>query len=145
MSPSFDFTFGRPLDDGAGRWIHGSVVGTGDGYRFKAELWRRYSSSTVQCHPVRLEVARPFRADDFAAYIRLISSGVFEIASRVLELDEAQELEPAGASSILQAVSIDPGERHRLPLRADLTSLVEQLDQVRKRELLGLALARVSF
>ncbi len=144
MSPSFDFSFGGPVDDAAGRWIHGSVVckAGGDGYRFKADLWRRYFSSTVQCHPVRLDVANLFRADDFAAYIRLISSGNFETTSRVFCLDETDGLDSAAASAILSAIAVEtePGKRcHQLFL--DLTSLGEQLEQVRKRELLGLALA----
>jgi len=35
MSINFDFTFGRPLDEGAGRWVHGSVVGTASAF----SLW----------------------------------------------------------------------------------------------------------
>ena len=146
MSPSFDFSFGEPDgDDAAGRWIHGSVVckTDGDGYRFKADLWRRHFSSTVQSHPVRLDVANLFCADDFAAYIRLISSGNFETTSRVFCLDETDGLDWAAASAILNAIAVEtePGEHHH-QLFLNLTSLEEQLEQVRKRELLGLALAR---
>ena len=144
MSPSFDFIFGRPAGESSGRWIEGSVIGARGGYRFTASLWRRLSPSTVQSHPVRLDVARSFCADDFAAYLRLVSTGTFETASRALEFDKAKELDPATASSITDAAAagVDPSKPQSSPLQGDLASLGEQLDQVRKRELLGLALAR---
>lgn len=147
MSPSFDFSFGKPAGEGSGRWIEGSVVGASGGYRFTAKLWRRLSPSTVQSHPVRLDVDRPFSADDCAAYLQLVSTGRFETASRILEFDKAQELDPAAAALIREAAAVwvDPSEHQRLPLLRDLTSLGEQLDQVWKRERLGLAFARVSF
>lgn len=148
MTPSFDFSFGKTLEDEAGRWIHGNVArkADGSGYRFKADLWRRYSSSRVQCHPVRLYVDRPFRAGDFAAYLRKVSSGEFETGSHVLGLYETQGLDPAGASAIFEAAAVwvDPCDHSCLALLQDLVSLGEQLEQVRKRELLGMALARFS-
>jgi len=147
MSPSFDFSFGKPAGEGPGRWIEGSVVCARGGYRFTAGLWRRLSPSTVQSHPVRLDVDRPFSADDFAAYLQLVSTGRFETATRVLEFEKVQELDPAAASSITEAAAVwvDPSEHQGSPLQGDLTSLGEQLEQVTKRELLGLALSRVSF
>lgn len=146
MSPSFDFSLGRELEDGAGRWVLGSVVTTVGGYRFEAHLWRRHASGPVQCHSVRLDVATPFRADDFAAYLRMVSGGEFETVSPVLGLYETKGLDPAAAAAIFDAMAlwVDPWEHESLRLLHDLTSLGEKLEQVRKREFLGLAVATVS-
>ena len=146
MSPSFDFSLGRPVHDGSGRWVLGSVISTLGGYRFEAHLWRRHPSGAVQCHSTRLDVDNPFQADDFAAYLRMVSSGEFETVSRVLGLYETKGLDPAAAASIFDATAlwVAPWEHGSLRLLHDLTSLGQQLEQVRKREIIGRVMATVT-
>lgn len=143
MGLSFDFSLGKPVDEGAGRWINGSVISNDIGYLFKAGLQRRHPSGMLQCHTVRLEVGSPFAANDFAAYLRLVSTGLFETTSCILALYDTHELAPAGASAIVEAAAVwaDPPEHENLSLLHDLTALGQQLEEVRKKERLGVAFA----
>lgn len=106
----------------------------------------RHSDAVLQCHRVRLEVDRQFRAEDFAAYLRLLSTGKIETVSRVLGLYETKKLDPAGASAIFEATAVwvDAWDHECLHLLQDLASLGDQLEQLRKRELLSLALSKFS-
>ena len=146
MGPSFDFSLGKPVDKGAGRWINGSVINNEVGYLFKAGLQRRYPSGMLQCHTVRLEVGSPFAANDFAAYLRLVSTGPFATTSRVFGLYDTHDLAPAKASAIFEAVAVGPAawKHEGLSLLHDLTALGQQLEQVRKKERLGAAFANFS-
>jgi len=146
MNPSFNFFFGKPVDDGVGRWVEGTVSATESGYNFLAHLWIRHVDAALQCHRVQLEVDRPFRAEDFAAYLRSVSTGKLETVSRVLGLYETKELDPAGAAAIFDATAvwIDPWDHECVHLLKDLASLGDQLEQLRKRELLSLALSKFS-
>lgn len=144
MSADFDFTFGKPADDGAGRWIHGSVVNEGRGYRFTADMMLRHSCTMLQCNRVWLDVDRPFHAKDFAAFLRFIARGKFGTASRMLELDFPGGLDPWTAGTIWDAmmVWVDPLNHNCPVLLKDLTSLGDQLEQVGKDELPRFALAK---
>lgn len=145
MSPSFDFIFGKPAGDGAGRWIEGSAVETPRGYDFMARLMVRHPDGVLQCHRVGLVVDRPFCAEDFTAYVRVMSTGKFETVSRVLGLYETKELDPTGAAAIFEATAvwIDPWDHECVHLLQDLAALGDQLEQIYKRETLGHAIANL--
>jgi hypothetical protein len=142
MNPSFDFVLGKPVGDGFGRWVEGSVVGGALTYRFTANLNFRDPAFTGS-HRVGLVIDRPFAACDFAAYLRLVSTGRFETANRTLGLYETNGLGSDEASAIFQAAApwIEPWEHDSLLLLGELASLGEQLKDVRKKELLCLAIA----
>ena len=144
MSPSFKFTLGNQVDDGAGRWVCGSIASGVDEYEFTADLMRRHSSGVLQCHTVRLAIERPFRAEDFAAYLRLIGRADFETVTHDLRLYEAQGLEPAAAAAIFDAVThwVQPWDHECLTLLETLATLGTQLEDIRKRESLSIAFAR---
>jgi hypothetical protein len=146
VNASFNFIFGKPAGDGVGRWVEGTVNAAKSGYTFLADLLIRHSDAVLQCHPVRLKVDRPSHADDFAAYLRSVSTGKFETVSRILGLYETKELDPVGAAAIFDATSIwvDPWDHEGVSLLEDLASLGDQLDQLHKRERLSLAIAKFS-
>lgn len=145
MNPSFNFVLGRPVGNGFGRWVEGSVVSGAQTYEFTANLWFQGPGASG-CHRVRLMIDRPFAAYDFAAYLRVVSTGRFATANRILGLYEAAFLDPAGASAIFEASApwIDPWEHESLELLGELASLGDQLAEVTKKELIGLAVARFS-
>ena len=146
MSPSFDFRLGDQVEDGSGRWVTGSVVRKRGGYTFRADLMNRHSSTTFQCHSVQLDVDRPFHAEDFAAFLRMVSTGRFETVSRVFGLYGTSGLDSEGAGSIITATAhrVDPCDRDCVRLLQDLTALGDRLDQAHKRQQLSLAFARFS-
>lgn len=142
MNPSFNFIFGKPAGDGAGRWVEGSVEQEGAGYSFVARLMVRYSPMLLQCHPVKLKAERPFAPEDFAAYLRLVTTGQFNTVTRTLGLYETSELDSSAASAIFEATNVwlDPWDHNSLLLLQDLASLGEQLQHLRNREKLSLAI-----
>lgn len=148
MGPSFDYMFGKAAGDEVGRWVQGAVVADELGYRFTAELCIRLPASDPLWHrsSVCLEVRRPFNAVDFAAFLRLVSSGTFETATPVLGLYETNNLDPSAAGAIFNAIAvwIDPWDHTSLSLLQDLVFLGNQLELVSKREELSLASARSS-
>lgn len=143
MNPSFNFILGKPTGDGVGRWVEGAVTSAGAGYAFTANLFVRHSDAMLQCHRVQLPVERPFRAEDFAAYLTSVSTGEFQTASPVLGLYETDELDPASAAAIFDATSIwvDPCDHECLPLLKDLVSLGDQIQQLSERQRLSRAMA----
>ena len=144
MSPSFNFSLGSEVQDGAGRWVHGIVVSRVGRYEFRADLMRRYASGALQCHTVRLAVARAFHADDFAAYLRLVGRGEFDTVTHALGLYETQDLDPTSAAAIFEATAkwVEPWDHECLALMQELTALGEQLHVVRRKEMLGLAFSQ---
>lgn len=146
MSPSFDFSYAEPAPNGVGRWVEGSVVEKEGGYKFTAHLMLRHSPSLWQQNRVWLEINRPFRAPEFAAYLRLVSSEYFETASSAIGLCETNGLDPASAAAIIEAtaVRVDPWDHQCHLLLQDLALLGDQLEKVRKTERLNLAFAHLS-
>ena len=142
MNPSFDFIFGRPANEGPGRWVEGSVTGNGCGYKFTARLMLR-RGATLSCQTVWLEIDRPFAASDFAAYLRLVSTGPFATATRVCGLYETKGVDPEAAAAIFEATAkwVDPWDQETLPLLEELALLGDKLEQARKRESLHLAVS----
>lgn len=144
MNPSFKFVFGKPAGDCVGRWIMGSVMETPAGYRFTADLILSYAMpSDWMLHRVWLDVDRAFDARDFAAYLRLLSTGKFKTGSRVLSVHETEGLDPVSVSTICEAVTAyrDPQAREILPWPEGLVSLRDQLEQVKKKEMISRAVA----
>ena len=144
MSPSFNFSLGSEVQDGARRWVNGSVESRVGGYDFRADLMRRYGSGVLQCHTVRLAVPRPFHADDFAAYLRFVSRGEFDTVTHVLGLYETEGLDPTSAAAIFQATAnwVEPWDHDSLALLQELTGLGAQLQEVRRKEVLGFAFSQ---
>ena len=144
MSLRFDFIFGEPVDGRVGRWLRGAVVTKGLGYSVMIDLVFRYSAAPgVLQNRISLDVDRPFDAGDFAAILNLLTTANLETTSRELEVRETKDLDLAGVSAIRNAVdrfsALDTQQSLKLP---ELTSLTQQLEQIRKRERMSLAFAR---
>jgi len=139
MSSSFHFTLGKPADNESGRWVEGTVTDREGAYEFAANLWFR-SGSTYGCQRICLNIARPFATADFETFLNVVSTGQFETASRTLELSEDIGQHYAAGSSSLEGTLDNPSAT----LREDLLALTEKLKEARKRQMLGMAFARLS-
>jgi hypothetical protein len=142
MNPSFDFILGQPADNVSGRWVEGSVTDKEGAYGFSAKLLLRRGTA-CSCQPVWLDIKRPFLASEFAALLRLVSSGRWQTVTPVLGLYETFGLDPAAATAIFEAIAewVYPWEHESVSLLEDLASLGDQLEQVRTKEMLSFAIA----
>lgn len=137
----FDFAFGQPSGDHAGRWVNGTVTIEDQGFIVEFHLHARGARS-YGCQSFEFRVARAFDPVDFAAILDAISTGRFQTVTRKLELTKID----AGLESSIREVtenwpisSVDPSS----PLANDLVRLREQLENIRRREMLNLAVARL--
>lgn len=142
MNPSFNFIFGKPANEGSGRWVEGTIAQNGCGYKFTVRLMLR-RGAILSCQPAWIEIDRPFAATDFAAYLRLVSAGPLTTVTRACSLYETRDLETEMATAIFEATAewVDPWDHESLPLLNELALLGDRLEQARKREMLHLAIS----
>lgn len=127
-----------------GRSVRGQVTPTAGGYEFKADLYRHIRPDFYTCNTVILKIDRPFDAFDFAFFAHMVSIEPFETNSRDVGLRAGRRADIAALKEIHARFSVvpEPGEEPSRELVADIASLEEQLETIRKREALQLAFAQ---
>ena len=124
-----------------GRSVQGQVTPTASGYEFKADLYRRIRPDFYTCNNVVLQVDRQFDAFDFAFFAHMVSIEPFETNSRDIGLHAASRADLPALKEIHIRFSVIPGpeEEPSEELKGDIARLEEQLEIVRRRELLQLS------
>jgi hypothetical protein len=144
----FSFNIGDPGPNADGRWLKGSIEREAEraAYTFIADLMFRpgFNNAVLVCNRVALRVTRPFSAWDFWAFVEVLTMGRFSVTDRKRLFECPREVH----DDLWHALNHAAVQRHLSPqapgaeLAEDLTALQEQLQNVRKREFLYLALSR---
>jgi hypothetical protein len=144
----FTFEMGNPGPEFEGRWLTGSVeLGTAAAsYTFRADLMLRvpFEGGMLHCNRVALDIGRRFRANDFWAFIEVLTAGSFYVTSS----KNVFNCDPDVFDDLWFALNHAAVRRHLSPelpderLALDLAVLGDQLKVVRKREFLSMALQK---
>lgn len=140
-SPTIAFEIGK--FGRRGRSVRGQVTPTAGGYEFKADLYRHIRPDFYTCNTVILKIDRPFDAFDFAFFAHMVSIEPFETNSRDVGLRAGSRADIPALKEIHARFSVvpKPDEEPSRELVADIASLAEQLDSLRRKEAVQLALA----